>query len=154
MEARFERTVRVGDAVLGGDRLALIAGPCVIESRKHCLQIAERIKVTAEELKVPFVFKASYSKANRTSIRSFQGPGLEQGLEILREVRDALSVPVISDVHSQSEAERAAEVLDIIQIPAFLCRQTPLLRACAATGKPINVKKGQFLAPEDAGFVL
>jgi 2-dehydro-3-deoxyphosphooctonate aldolase (KDO 8-P synthase) len=154
LEAKFERTVRVGDAVLGGERLALIAGPCVIESRDQCLKIADRIKRITEELKVPFVFKASYSKSNRSSVRSFQGPGPEEGLEILREVKETLSVPVLSDVHCRSEVAPAAEVLDLIQIPAFLCRQTPLIEACACTGKPVNVKKGQFVAPEDTVHIL
>ncbi len=154
MQARFHKTIRVGDAVLGGETLALIAGPCVIESREQCLKIAETIKGVAGELRIPFVFKASYSKANRSSVRSFQGPGLEEGLEILREVRDTLSVPVLSDVHCRSEAAPAAEVLDLLQIPAFLCRQTPLVEACARTGKPVNIKKGQFVAPEDTSHVL
>ncbi|UCF79817.1 MAG: 3-deoxy-8-phosphooctulonate synthase [Candidatus Eiseniibacteriota bacterium] len=154
LEGKFEQSVRVGDVVLGGEKLALIAGPCVIESREQCLDIAEKIKLIAEELSIPLVFKASYLKANRSSVRSFEGPGLEEGLRILREVKEKLSLPVLSDVHCRSEAERAAEVLDIIQVPAFLCRQTKLLQACAATGKPVNVKKGQFMAPEDTVHIL
>ncbi|MCX5800526.1 MAG: 3-deoxy-8-phosphooctulonate synthase [Candidatus Eisenbacteria bacterium] len=144
----------MGDVIFGESQLALIAGPCVIESREHCLEIAGRIKLIADGLGVPFVFKASYSKANRSSVRSFRGPGLEEGLEILSAVRERIGVPVLSDVHCRSEVERAARVLDVIQVPAFLCRQTDLLLACGATGKPVNVKKGQFVAPEDTKYVL
>lgn len=154
MKLKLEKKVRVGDAVFGGSQLALIAGPCVIESREHCLKIAERIKLIADALHVPFVFKASYLKANRSSVRSFRGPGLEKGLKILSAVKKEVGVPVLSDVHCRNEVKRAAHVLDMIQIPAFLCRQTSLLLACGSTGKPVNVKKGQFLAPEDTVFIL
>jgi len=154
LKPKLEKKVRVGDVVFGGTRLVLIAGPCVIESREHCLNIAERIRLIADELQMPFVFKASYLKANRSSIRSFQGPGLEKGLNILSAVKKKVGVPVLSDVHCQSEVTKAAKVLDMIQVPAFLCRQTSLLLACGASGKPVNVKKGQFIAPEDTRYIL
>ena len=154
MKPKLEKKVRVGDVVFGGTRLVLIAGPCVIESREHCLNIAERIRLIADELQMPFVFKASYLKANRSSIRSFRGPGLEKGLNILSAVKKKVGVPVLSDVHCQSEVTKAAKVLDMIQVPAFLCRQTSLLLACGASGKPVNVKKGQFIAPEDTRYIL
>ena len=154
LKVKFQQKVRVGDVVFGGKALALIAGPCVIESRSHCLAIARRIKSIADRVDVPFVFKASYLKANRSSIRSFEGPGLKKGLEILSNVKKELGVPVLSDVHCRSEVEEAAAVLDVIQVPAFLCRQTGLLMACGASGKPVNVKKGQFIAPEDTRYVL
>ena len=133
--------------------LALVAGPCVIESRDLCMTVAEKIKSLSQTLGLPAVFKASYDKANRTSIHSFRGPGLEKGLRILEDVRRAFDLPVLSDVHLPQECAPAAEVLDCLQIPAFLCRQTDLLTAAAATGKPINVKKAQFMAPEDMANV-
>ncbi|PYS08636.1 MAG: 3-deoxy-8-phosphooctulonate synthase [Acidobacteria bacterium] len=131
---------------LSGD-LFLIAGPCVIESREHVLFMASELKKITSACRVPFVFKASYDKANRTSIKSFRGPGLREGLDILGEVRQKIGVPVLSDVHEPSQCEIAGEVLDILQIPAFLSRQTDLIVAAARTGKIVNVKKGQFLAP-------
>jgi 2-dehydro-3-deoxyphosphooctonate aldolase (KDO 8-P synthase) len=127
--------------------LFLIAGPCVIESRDHVFFMASELKKITSTYKVPFVFKASYDKANRTSIKSFRGPGAEEGLSLLREVREKVGVPVLSDIHEVSQAEAAGKVLDIVQIPAFLSRQTDLLLAAARTGKIVNVKKGQFLAP-------
>ena len=127
--------------------LFLIAGPCVIESRDHVLFMATELKKITSAQGVPFIFKASYDKANRTSIKSFRGPGLSEGLEILREVREKVQVPILSDIHEPSQAASAARVLDILQIPAFLCRQTDLIAAAAQTGKIVNVKKGQFLAP-------
>ena len=127
--------------------LFLIAGPCVIESRDHVLFMASELKKIADAHKIQFVFKASYDKANRTSIKSFRGPGMEQGLNLLREVREKIQVPVLSDVHERSQCESAGKVLDILQIPAFLSRQTDLILAAAQTGKIVNVKKGQFLAP-------
>jgi 2-dehydro-3-deoxyphosphooctonate aldolase (KDO 8-P synthase) len=136
-------------AVGGGASLFLIAGPCVIESEGHALSMARGIKRICGRLKVPFVFKASYDKANRSSVKSFRGPGLTRGLEILERVKEELSIPVLSDVHAVSEIEKAAEVLDIIQIPAFLCRQTDLIVAAARTQKPLNLKKGQFLSPQE-----
>ncbi len=127
----------------------LIAGPCVIESEEHALGVAARLREITSALDVPFIFKASYDKANRTSIRSFRGPGLDRGLEILARIRRELGVAVTSDVHEAGHVGPAAEVLDLLQIPAFLCRQTDLIVAAAATGRPVNIKKGQFLAPGD-----
>ncbi len=141
-------------SVGGGAPLALIAGPCVIESEAHCLALAERLRKVAAERGFPLVFKASFDKANRTSLRSYRGPGLEKGLEILARVKREVGVPVLSDVHEPVQAAPAAEVLDVLQIPAFLCRQTDLLVAAAATGRALNVKKGQFLAPEDLGPIV
>jgi len=138
-------SVRFGDNL----PLVLIAGPCVIESEASCLRIAEHLKKLAEELMLPVVFKASYDKANRTSVTAFRGPGMEEGLRILQRVRQDFDLPVVSDVHDVSQVAAAAEVLDILQIPAFLCRQTDLLVAAGKTGKVINLKKGQFLAPGD-----
>jgi len=130
-------------------KLFLIAGPCVIESREHALGLAKRLKAICAGLDVPFIFKASFDKANRSSIRSFRGPGLDEGLEILAGIKAELGVPVLSDVHETIQVGKAAEILDVIQIPAFLCRQTDLLLAAARTQKPINVKKGPFLSPYD-----
>lgn len=127
----------------------LVSGPCVIEDEAVTLRIATRLKEVTDSLGIPFTFKASYDKANRTSISSFRGPGITDGLQVLAKVKEALDVPVLSDVHRIREVEMAAEILDVIQIPAFLCRQTDLILAVARTGKPINVKKGQFLAPWD-----
>jgi len=144
------RTVAIGPyTVGGGGPLVLIGGPCAIENEKHALMTAERLARIASDRKVPFVYKSSYDKANRFSVNSYRGPGLVEGLRILRKVRDTLGLPVLCDVHQVSEVDPAAEVLDVIQIPAFLCRQTDLILAAAATGKVVNVKKGQFLAPRD-----
>ncbi len=149
------RTIRLGAWSLGGGHpFFLIAGPCVIESRSHCLDLAGNLREITARLEIPFIFKASYDKANRTSVRSFRGPGIDKGLEILETVQRQIGVPVLSDVHSAEEAERAGRVLDVIQVPAFLCRQTDLLLAAAGTGKIVNVKKGQFLAPWDARNIL
>jgi len=134
--------------------LVLIAGPCVIESREHCLLMAEYLKKLAQKHAVPLVFKSSFLKANRSSVGSFIGPGIEDGLKILQEIRTRIDVPVISDVHSIEQIAPAAEVLDIIQIPAFLCRQTSLVVAAAKTGRIVNVKKGQFLAPWDVRNII
>ena len=141
--------VDVSGARIGGGPLALIAGPCVIEDEDTTLEIARRLAETCADLDVPLVFKASYDKANRTSVRSFRGPGIEKGLEILARVKGEVGCPVLSDVHEPGQAERAAAVLDVLQIPAFLCRQTDLLVAAGRTGKVVNIKKGQFLAPWD-----
>jgi 2-dehydro-3-deoxyphosphooctonate aldolase (KDO 8-P synthase) len=134
--------------------LFLIAGPCVIESRAQTLGLAREIAAIAARVGLPFIFKASFDKANRTSVRSFRGPGMSAGLDILREVRESVGVPVLSDVHETSQVERAAEVLDVLQIPAFLCRQTDLVLTAARTGKPLNIKKGQFLAPGDMAHIV
>jgi 2-dehydro-3-deoxyphosphooctonate aldolase (KDO 8-P synthase) len=141
----------IGDPDKSG--LFLIAGPCVIESADMAFAAAATLAALAGTLRLPVIFKSSYDKANRTSHRSFRGPGLEQGLELLAEVRRRFRLPVLSDVHSVAEVNRAAEVLDILQIPAFLCRQTDLVMAAAATGRPINVKKGQFLSPMEMAHV-
>lgn len=146
--------VRIGDVVIGGDKLALIAGPCVIESEELCLEVAGFLKEVCGKLGIGYIFKASYDKGNRTSINSFRGPGLEKGLEILGKVREKINVPVLTDVHSPEEARIAGEVVDALQIPAFLCRQTDLLLSAGKTGKPINVKKGQFIAPWDMRYVV
>lgn len=149
------RVVKIGSVEVGGGRpFVLIGGPCVVESRKMTLDIASRIKEVAGRLRVPFIFKASYDKANRTSIDSFRGLGMSQGLEILQEVKERLGVPVLSDVHTAEEVDRAAEVLDVIQIPAFLCRQTDLLIRAGKTKRAVNIKKGQFLAPWDMKQVV
>lgn len=149
-----KRLVEIGDIRLGeGEPLALVAGPCVIESREICLRIAESVKGLSVHLGIPYIFKASYDKANRTSLKSFRGPGIEEGLRILEEVRRQFDVPVLSDVHLPDECSRAAEVLDVLQIPAFLSRQTDLVTKAAATGTPLNIKKAQFMAPEDMAHV-
>ena len=143
-----------GVQIGGGRPIALIAGPCVIESRDHTLKMAEAIKGISDRLGVPFVFKSSYDKANRTAVDSYRGPGLEEGLSILRAVQTEVGVPVLSDVHCANQVEPASAVLDVIQIPAFLCRQTDLLVSAGRTGKPVNVKKGQFMAPQDMTNVV
>lgn len=145
----MEKEVRIGDIKVGGKPFVLIAGPCVIESRDTTLRIAEDLVRLTSGLKVPFIFKASYDKANRTSIASFRGQGMEAGLAILKEIRDTFRVPVLTDVHSVEEADRAAAVVDVLQVPALLSRQTDLLVACGMTGKVVNIKKGQFLSPHD-----
>ena len=134
-------------AMGSGTEIVLFAGPCVIEDHDTTLFIARYLKQITDALKIPFVFKASYDKANRMSLQSYRGPGICEGLAILSDIKKELSVPILSDVHSQSEVENAAQVLDIIQIPAFLCRQTDLILEVARTGKPVNIKKGQFLSP-------
>lgn len=144
-EIRIDATVKVG----ASNPLFLIGGPCVIESEEHTLLIAGEIKKICRKLGIPFIFKASYDKANRSSIRSFRGPGLERGLQILGLVKEELAVPVLSDVHEPGQVEKAAEVLDVIQIPALLCRQTDLIVEAARSGKTLNIKKGQFLSPHE-----
>jgi len=140
---------QIGDVTIGGGQLFLIAGPCVIESEAHALKMAEAIAAVAREKKLPYIFKASYDKANRTSIRSFRGPGLEEGLRILRKVRETVKVPVLTDVHEAADVPRVAEAVDVLQIPAFLCRQTDLLIAAGKSGRAVNIKKGQFVSPWD-----
>jgi 2-dehydro-3-deoxyphosphooctonate aldolase (KDO 8-P synthase) len=134
--------------------LFLIAGPCVIESREMALDTAGRLKEIAAEVGVPFIYKSSYDKANRSSVASFRGLGMEKGLEILAEVKRRIGVPVLTDVHAEDEIEAVAEVVDVLQTPAFLCRQTDFIRAVAMCGKPVNIKKGQFLAPGDMKNVV
>ncbi|MCG8429703.1 MAG: 3-deoxy-8-phosphooctulonate synthase [Candidatus Omnitrophica bacterium] len=149
------REIRAGKIILGGKRpLVLIAGPCVIESQRLCLETARRLKEMAAAAGLPFVFKASFDKANRLSGDSFRGPGRTRGLAVLETVKRKAQVAVLSDVHSVGDVEEAAEVLDIIQIPALLCRQTDLALACGESGKAVNVKKGQFMAPRDMLPVL
>ncbi|MEW6252055.1 MAG: 3-deoxy-8-phosphooctulonate synthase [Planctomycetota bacterium] len=139
----------IGSLRVGPDQpLLLIAGPCVIESAEHCLRVGRAIAKAAAHTGLPYIFKASYDKANRTSVHSFRGPGLDEGLRILERVRGELGVPVLSDVHDPRQAETAGRVLDIVQVPAFLCRQTDLLVAAGRTGRCVNIKKGQFIAPE------
>ncbi len=134
-----------------GAPLFLIAGPCVIESEEHALMMAEKLGVAAEEINVPYIFKASYDKANRTSVSSYRGPGLKNGLKILAKIKKKTGLPILTDVHQASEVEAAAEVCDILQIPAFLSRQTDLLVAAGKSGRVVNIKKGQFLAPAEMG---
>jgi 2-dehydro-3-deoxyphosphooctonate aldolase (KDO 8-P synthase) len=139
----------VEHVIIGGPELFLIAGPCVMESEEHTLFMATSIASICWDLGVPFIFKASYDKANRTALASYRGPGLAEGLRILAKVRQELHIPVLTDVHDPAQAAAAAEVVDVLQIPAFLCRQTDLLVAAARTGRAVNVKKGQFVAPQD-----
>lgn len=149
------KEISIGSVRMGGKRpLVLIAGPCVIENESATLRCAERLMTICNGLSIPLIFKASYDKANRTSVTAFRGPGIREGLHILEKVKSSLGVPVLSDVHSVEEMIPAAQVLDVIQIPAFLCRQTDLLVAAGNTGKVINVKKGQFMAPWDMGNVV
>jgi 2-dehydro-3-deoxyphosphooctonate aldolase (KDO 8-P synthase) len=149
------RTVSIGPVRVPGDApLFLIAGPCVLESRDHAAGVAEAVAALTARLGIPFVFKSSYDKANRTAVGSFRGPGAEEGLRILEEIGREVGVPVTSDVHTPEEVTRARESLDLLQIPAFLCRQTDLLLRAGESGKPVNVKKGQFLAPWDMSKVV
>ena len=148
------KTIHVGNLTLDGEKLFLIAGPCVIEGYDRTLMIGREIKKICERLGVQYIFKASYDKANRSSFHSFRGPGLEKGLEILADIKKELQVPVLSDVHDVTQLAPASKVLDMLQIPAFLCRQTDLVYGAAMTGKPVNVKKGQFMAPEDMKNVI
>jgi len=151
----MKNTVKIADGVeFGAGGLGLIAGPCVIESREHCLSVAREVAAIAGELRVPFVFKASFDKANRTSIESFRGPGMDEGLDILMDVRQTIGAPVMTDVHAVAQIGPVSEVVDVLQIPAFLCRQTDLLVEAARSGRPVNVKKGQFLAPADMRHVI
>ncbi len=140
---------QVGDVHIGSGNLFLIAGPCVIESEEHAIRMAEIIKGVTRALGFPFIFKASYDKANRTSIRSFRGPGIKEGLRILKKIKDNLQLPVLTDVHEVADVAKVAEVVDILQIPAFLCRQTDLVVAAALSGRAVNIKKGQFVSPWD-----
>jgi 2-dehydro-3-deoxyphosphooctonate aldolase (KDO 8-P synthase) len=142
--------LELGDiAIGGGSPFVLIAGPCVIESEQHASDLAGQIAAIARRARVPFIFKASYDKANRTSGRSFRGPGLHEGLRVLAEIKARWLVPILTDIHETAHADAAAGVADVLQIPAFLCRQTDLLIAAAKTGRIVNIKKGQFLAPDD-----
>src|SRR5882672_7515503 len=144
------KSFQVGSATFGDGRLAIIAGPCVIESDAHAMMMARECASRARDAGLDFVFKTSFDKANRSSIKSFRGVGLDAGLEILRKIKGELGLPVVTDIHDPAQVERVAEVADILQIPAFLCRQTDLILAAARSGRAVNIKKGQFLAPEDA----
>jgi 2-dehydro-3-deoxyphosphooctonate aldolase (KDO 8-P synthase) len=145
---------QVGDVHIGSGNLFLIAGPCVIESEEHAIRMAEIIKGVARALGCPFIFKASYDKANRTSIRSFRGPGIKEGLRILKKIKAEIQVPVLTDVHELADVGKVAEVVDVLQIPAFLSRQTDLVVAAALSGRPVNIKKGQFVSPWDMRYAV
>ena len=152
---KVSNQVKIGDLTVGGNGpLFLISGPCVIENKELTLKVARFLKGLAQRVKIPIIFKSSYDKANRTSIESFRGPGLDEGLEILKEVKNNMGLPILSDIHQVSEIGKAAEILDIIQIPAFLSRQTDLILEAARTRLPINIKKGQFLSPWDIEQVV
>jgi 2-dehydro-3-deoxyphosphooctonate aldolase (KDO 8-P synthase) len=140
---------QVGDVRIGSGDVFLIAGPCVIESEEHAIRMAEIIKGVTRALEFPFIFKVSYDKANRTSIRSFRGPGVKEGLRILKKIKDEVQIPVLTDVHEVADVAKVAEVADVLQIPAFLCRQTDLVVAAALSGRAVNIKKGQFVSPWD-----
>tara|TARA_Y100000588_G_scaffold374182_1_gene448952 strand:- start:1971 stop:2801 length:831 start_codon:yes stop_codon:yes gene_type:complete len=149
------RTISIGSVQVGPERpFVLIGGPCVAESLDVCLEVGEALKRCCDALGVGYIFKTSFDKANRSTISSGRGPGLEKGLELLADVRGKLAVPVTTDIHESSQAASVAQVIDLLQIPAFLCRQTDLLTAAAETGKPVNVKKGQFLSPKEMQFVV
>jgi 2-dehydro-3-deoxyphosphooctonate aldolase (KDO 8-P synthase) len=145
---------QVGDIHIGSGDLFLIAGPCVIESVEHTIRMAEIIKGVARSLNFPFIFKASYDKANRTSIRSYRGPGLKEGLRILKKVKDEIHIPILTDVHEATDVPEVAKIADVLQIPAFLSRQTDLVVAAALSGRAVNIKKGQFMAPWDMKHVV
>jgi len=147
-------TFSVGDATFGDGRLTVIAGPCVVESSDHAMMMARECLARTKEAGLDFVFKSSFDKANRSSIKSFRGLGMEAGLEVLHNIKTEVGVPVLTDVHEVSQVDRVAKVVDVLQIPAFLCRQTDLILAAVKTGKAVNVKKGQFLAPQDAGNIV
>lgn len=147
--------VKVNDTMtIGGDKLTLFAGPCAIESEEMSMDVAKKLKAICDKLEINYVFKSSFDKANRSSINSPRGVGLEEGLRILKKVKDEVGVPVVTDIHTEEQAQLAAEVVDVLQIPAFLCRQTDLLVAAAKTGKVVNVKKGQFMAPADTKNII
>ena len=145
---------QVGDVRVGSGNLFLIAGPCVIEGEEHAIRMAEIIKGVVRALGFPFIFKASYDKANRTSIRSFRGPGIKEGLRILKKIKNDLNIPVLTDVHDVADVGKVAEVVDVLQIPAFLSRQTDLVVAAALSGRAVNIKKGQFMSPWDMRHVV
>ncbi len=147
--------VKVGSIEIGGGNpLVLIAGPCVLEKEKEALEIAQELKKITDRLNIPFIFKSSYDKANRTSVDSYRGPGLKKGLPILEKVKERFKIPILSDVHCQEDIKKVKDILDIIQVPAFLCRQTDFITGIARTGKAINIKKGQFLAPWDIKNII
>ena len=148
------KEVKIGNVTFSEKHLGIIAGPCVIESRDHSLRIANEIKKISDDTELPIIFKSSFDKANRTSIKSFRGPGIDEGIKILSDVKAETELPVITDIHNADQAKVVAEVVDVIQIPAFLSRQTDILIAASNTGKPVNIKKGQFLAPWDVEHIV
>jgi 2-dehydro-3-deoxyphosphooctonate aldolase (KDO 8-P synthase) len=148
------KEVRIGNSTIGGKAFAFIGGPCVVEGKEITLRIAGRLVDLTSRMGIPFIFKASYDKANRTSVDNFRGPGIEEGLKVLAAVQKEFDVPVLTDVHSAGEAAMAAEVVDVLQVPALLSRQTDLLVACGRTGKPVNIKKGQFMAPSQMKYAI
>ena len=150
----MQKEVTVGPIIFGRKPFVFIGGPCVIEGREITLRAADKLREITFALGVPFVFKSSYDKANRTSVSSFRGPGVKEGLKILREVKDRTGVPILTDVHSSEEAMMASEVVDILQVPALLSRQTDLLVACGKTGRAVNIKKGQFLSPAEMRYAI
>ena len=149
----MKNTVKVKNILFGGRTLPIIAGPCVIENRDHALKMAEFIAGITGKMDIQFIYKSSFDKANRTSIDSIRGPGMDEGLRILEDVKTQIGVPVLTDIHHSSQAEPVAEVVDVLQIPSFLCRQTDLVLAAAKTGKPLNIKKGQFLSPGKIKYI-
>ena len=154
MSSTHTKAFSVGSATFGDGRLTVIAGPCVVESEEHALMMARECAQRARDAGLDYVFKSSFDKANRSSIKSFRGIGMDEALKILQTVKTELGVPVVTDIHDVSQVERVAEVADILQIPAFLCRQTDLIVAAAKSGRAVNIKKGQFLAPEDARNIV
>ena len=148
------KEVKIGNVTFSKKHLGIIAGPCVIESRDHSLRMANEIKKISDDIELPIIFKSSFDKANRTSIKSFRGPGIDEGIKILSDVKAETELPVITDIHNADQAKVVAEVVDVIQIPAFLSRQTDILIAASNTGKPVNIKKGQFLAPWDVEHIV
>ena len=148
------KEVKIGNVTFSEKHLGIIAGPCVIESRDHSLGMAYEIKKISDDIELPIIFKSSFDKANRTSIKSFRGPGIDEGIKILSDVKAETELPVITDIHNADQAKVVAEVVDVIQIPAFLSRQTDILIAASNTGKPVNIKKGQFLAPWDVEHIV
>ena len=148
------KEVKIGNVTFSDKYLGIIAGPCVIEDRDHSLRMANEIKKISDDIEIPIIFKSSFDKANRTSIKSFRGPGIDEGIKILSDVKVETGLPVITDIHNADQAKVVAEVVDVIQIPAFLSRQTDILIAASNTGKPVNIKKGQFLAPWDVEHIV
>ena len=148
------KEVKIGNVTFSDKKLGIIAGPCVIEDRDHSIRMANEIKKISDAIELPIVFKSSFDKANRTSIRSFRGPGIEEGMKVLSDVKVETGLPVITDIHNADQAKAVAEVVDVLQIPAFLSRQTDILIAASNTGKPVNIKKGQFLAPWDVEHIV
>lgn len=152
---KFKEVVHITDQItLGSDRLVLFSGPCAAENLELCLRVAEELKSIADQLGIDYIFKASFDKANRTSANSYRGPGLDEGLRMLQTVKERLGVPVMTDIHETVQVQPVAEICDVLQIPAFLCRQTDLILAAAETGKTVKVKRGQFMAPEDMQYAV